>query len=556
MKRASMKLFSPLCVVASLWALGCAPKSAVTNAPTSTAPTTANNAANNAPVAVTPAPSVRSVETFDAVWETVRTQHFDKTLNGVDWDAVRVELRPHAQAALTQDQARAVLMDMLSRLGQSHFAIIPSDAAERSPTLSTPEEQVAAPASTHVANETSSSANTSAAAVATSDVDTNPSSDPSITAATQSGPGVCGVDIALVDGEPTVLRVTPNLSGARAGVLVGWKLLAVDGALVSDELRPLREEIARESDHNATHARQLRVALAVTGNHLLSGDSGEVRRATFEDASGHEQVVSIAFEPAPLGSTQFGNLPPFSITVDSQIISLPVEGGKPVRIGVLGFNIWMTGASDAIDQAIDTMRSCDGIIIDLRGNPGGVGAMSMGLAGYFLATPASLGSMLGRDNTLEFKASPRKVSAAGKRVRTISKPLAIVMDARSASTSEVFAGGMQDLGRARVFGETSAGMALPATAIELPSGDVLLHAIADFVTCKGTRLEGRGVIPDEAVAPTRAALLVGRDGAIDAATVWICASTMSARASKAAATAAETVATPTSIPTTPDASPR
>ena len=541
-----MQLFLPLCVVASLWAIGCAPKSAVTN----TSSTTANNTANNTAVVMTPAPAVRSVETFDAVWETVRTQHFDKTLNGVDWESVRVELLPQAESALTQDQARAVLMDMLSRLGQSHFAIIPGQAAERSPTLSTPEEQVAAPVSKHVAQE-------SASTTITTDVDTITSSDATNTAATPGGPGVCGVDIALVDGEPTVLRVTPNLSGARAGVLVGWKLLSVDGALVSDELRPLREEIARETDHNSTHARQLRVALAVTGNHLLSGDSGEVRRATFEDASGHEQVVTIAFAPAPLGSTKFGNLPPFSIAVDSQIISLPVEGGKPVRIGVLGFNIWMTGASEAIDQAIDTMRSCDGIVIDLRGNPGGVGAMSMGLAGYFLATPESLGSMLGRDSTLEFKASPRKVSAAGKRVRTISKPLAILMDARSASTSEVFAGGMQDLGRARVFGETSAGMALPAQATELPSGDVLLHAIADFVTSKGTRLEGRGVIPDEAVAPSRAALLVGRDGALDAATVWICASTLTARANKAAASANnETVAAPTAIPTAPDTLPR
>jgi carboxyl-terminal processing protease len=125
---------------------------------------------------------------------------------------------------------------------------------------------------------------------------------------------------------------------------------------------------------------------------------------------------------------------------------------KPVRIGVISFNIWMTGASDAIDRAVDSMRNCDGIVLDLRGNPGGMGAMSMGVAGHFLREPASLGSMLGRDNALEFRAEPRKVSAAGKRVRPYaSKPLAILVDGRSASTSEVFAGGLQDLGRARVF---------------------------------------------------------------------------------------------------------
>jgi carboxyl-terminal processing protease len=193
----------------------------------------------------------------------------------------------------------------------------------------------------------------------------------------------------------------------------------------------------------------------------------------------------------------------------------------------------MTGASDAIDRAVDSMRSCDGIVLDLRGNPGGMGAMSMGVAGHFLREPASLGSMLGRDNALEFRAEPRKVSAAGKRVRPYSsKPLAILVDGRSASTSEVFAGGLQDLGRARVFGEVSAGMALPAQAKELPNGDVLLHAVADFVTPKGTRLEGHGVVPDEAVAPTRDALLRGDDAVLAAASKWIRTSTLAARAAK------------------------
>ena len=175
--------------------------------------------------------------------------------------------------------------------------------------------------------------------------------------------------------------------------------------------------------------------------------------------------------------------------------------------------------------------------------------MSMGVAGHFLTEPASLGSMIGRDTTLEFKATPRKVSTAGKRVRPYAKPLAILVDARSASTSEVFAGGLQDLGRARIFGETSAGMALPAQAVELPNGDVLLHAVADFVTSKGTRMEGRGVIPDEVATPTRAALLAGNDAALDAATAWIGSRTLAAREAKAGAAATSPSVEAASVPT-------
>ena len=63
---------------------------------------------------------------------------------------------------------------------------------------------------------------------------------------------------------------------------------------------------------------------------------------------------------------------------------------------------------------------------------------------------------------------------------------------------------MQSIGRVRVFGETTMGQALPALFDKLPNGDVLIHAYGDFVTADGTRLEGRGVVPDEQTARSRA----------------------------------------------------
>ena len=77
------------------------------------------------------------------------------------------------------------------------------------------------------------------------------------------------------------------------------------------------------------------------------------------------------------------------------------------------------------------------------------------------------------------------------------------------------------LGRARVFGQTSMGQALPAFFAKLPNGDVLIHATGDFVTADGTRLEGRGVVPDEAIALSRADLLSGRDATLAAALKWM-----------------------------------
>ncbi len=465
-------------------------------------------------------PAVKPTETFDAAWEMVRDEHFDPSLNGVDWNAVRAELRPRAAKARSADELRGVLNDMLARLGQSHFAIIPAgDEPPVPPAIADAGATSAAPAKDDSGLDGIGAR-------------TEP------TTSASNGPGIAGLDIALVEGEPTVLRVSPGLAASRAGVLAGWRLVSIDGIDVNALLQPIRKALAAERNLQSPQARKLRATLALTAGELLVGNAGDVRRVVFADASGGEQKVSLAFEPAPLGVTQFGNLPPFPIEVESRRIELPVQdgaaGGKPITIGVISFNIWMTGASDAIDRAVDSLRGCDGIVLDLRGNPGGIGAMSMGVAGHFLKESASLGSMIGRESTLVFNAEPRKVSHDGKRVRPYAtKPLAILIDGRTASTSEVFAAGLQDLGRARVFGETSAGMALPARASELPNGEVLLHAVADFVTSKGTRIEGRGVVPDEPVLPKRAELLKGDDTALSAATKWISGRTIEARTARA-----------------------
>jgi carboxyl-terminal processing protease len=80
---------------------------------------------------------------------------------------------------------------------------------------------------------------------------------------------------------------------------------------------------------------------------------------------------------------------------------------------------------------------------------------------------------------------------------------------------------MQSIGRVRVFGERTMGAALPSQFDKLPNGDVFIHATADFVTADGTRLEGRGVIPDVEAPLKRQDLLAGRDAALDAALAWI-----------------------------------
>jgi len=127
-----------------------------------------------------------------------------------------------------------------------------------------------------------------------------------------------------------------------------------------------------------------------------------------------------------------------------------------------------------------------------------------------------------RESELQFRANPRRIDASGNRVEPFAGPLAILIDNTSASTSEVFAAGLQAIGRAKIFGQRSMGAVLPSLMDELPNGDVLQHAFADFVVSgTGVRLEGRGVVPDEIVELSREDLLEGRDPTLDAAVEWI-----------------------------------
>ena len=107
------------------------------------------------------------------------------------------------------------------------------------------------------------------------------------------------------------------------------------------------------------------------------------------------------------------------------------------------------------------------------------------------------------------------------RAEVYSGPVAILVDGFTASTSEIFAGGMQDLKRAHVFGERTAGAALPSHIERLPNGDGFQYAIANYISASGRQLEGNGVIPDVEVALDQAALSEGLDPVLQAALDWL-----------------------------------
>lgn len=323
-----------------------------------------------------------------------------------------------------------------------------------------------------------------------------------------SGPAIVPAEIRILNGEVVITRLT-GAAATEARLAPGQRLVAVDGGPTIDAVRNATGADARSRDLDAWREVM----------RDLHGPDGSAAVLTVRDASGKESELKVP-RSFPAGEViTFGNLPPFASEFEERTVSTP--GGK--RVGYIGFNIWMPALGERIAAAVDRFRQYDGIVIDLRGNPGGLAAMISGVAGHFIGEPVQLGTMRTRQTPtpLSFKVNPRVVTGDGRRVEVFRGRVAILVDELTGSTSEVFAGALQNLGRARVFGRQTMGQALPALTRQLPSGDVLMYAIGDFTTSTGQSLEGAGVVPDEPVTLTVEALARGGDPDLEKAVEWL-----------------------------------
>lgn len=407
--------------------------------------------------------SALAVASFDTVWRLIRDTHYDTSLKGLDWNAIGAELRPKVAAARTVDEVRSTLGELVSRLGDSHYGIIPAEAVAVTDTGQPVGEY-----------------------------------------------GDLGFDVRLVDGQFLVSRVDPDGAARAAGLAPGWVVVRVD----SFDVAPLLDGVRRTTGRFERRLAGIHASLALARR--LGGVHGSVAWVTVRNGADRQLQLAIRRGGVPGEIVRFGALPPILARLQTE--RFHDAGGC---IGVVRFTTWMPVVAPQLERAVRELRSCRGIALDLRGNLGGVAAMVMGTSGWFLDTPDTLGILRTRKSELRYVAIPQHVYSDGATAPTYRGALALLVDAQTASTSEIFAAGLRDAGRARVFGDTTAGQALPATLYRLPDGDVLMYAIADFTTRTGMRLDRRGVIPDEVVPLRRTDLLAGRDLALDAALRWI-----------------------------------
>ncbi len=306
--------------------------------------------------------------------------------------------------------------------------------------------------------------------------------------------GGIGAEVRILDGEAVVTLVEPKSSAAEGGVAPGFLVRKIGNRTVADML-------ARVVKSGLPEPRQKMFGARLVQN-FLDGAAGTKVVAGFVDGKGASREIELERRKKTGDFSQrMGNMPPQFTEFEAKRL----DGG----IGYIRFNIFMVSIMDRMRAAIRSMSDAPGIIFDVRGNPGGVAGLSGGIAGLFMDKQASLGSMQMRSGYVNVAVFPQSNPYLG--------PVAVVTDILSASTSELFAGGLQALGRAVIVGERTQGAALPSVITKLPTGAGFQYAIADFKTPKGELVEGRGAQPDVEVVLTRDLLLKGGDPQLDAA---------------------------------------
>lgn len=401
------------------------------------------------------------VASFDHVWRTIADRQWDPDFDTAGWERQRDRLRPRVEAAWTDGEARRAMNDLLGTLEKSHFGIIPASSYE---VLAPDREATGGDA-----------------------------------ASPDAGPGDAGLTVRLRDGEFLVVRVRPGSAAAAAGVKPGWSVVEVDGMEVSQILDAAEQSAGVE---------RVETICALAINAWLGGREGEAVEALFRTREGRERDLTLELGPAPGETVRFGNLPDVRVHQDIRTLGNGV--------GYYSLNVFMDPprVMPAFEKFVRDHAEAPGLVIDMRGNMGGVIAMSTGMGGWFVDEQnLHLGTMHMPGSDLRLVLNPRDLTFRG--------PVAVLIDEASISNAELLAAGLKDIGRARVFGARSAGLLLPSVVERLANGDGFQYAIAGYTSASGTSPEGVGVEPDVTIVENAAGLGDGQDPVLRAALEWI-----------------------------------
>jgi carboxyl-terminal processing protease len=219
----------------------------------------------------------------------------------------------------------------------------------------------------------------------------------------------------------------------------------------------------------------------------IRGEKGTEVILTIRHANGETEDVSLVRDEIKIDSVI--TTPPSGVLKDQ-------NGADVSDLAYVRIREFTSRTPADLEAVVRAAEETDkgGLIIDLRGNPGGLLDETVQSADLFLDDGTILIEIDSEDNERRYEA--RSGGAA------LEIPIVLLMDQFSASGSEVLAAALRDNGRATIVGETSFGKGTVNVSRELPDGGALFVTIARWLTPEGVLIDGAGIAPDiEVVRP-------------------------------------------------------
>jgi carboxyl-terminal processing protease len=353
-------------------------------------------------------------QSFDWVWENVDDKFYDPGFNGIDWAAMKSKYRARALSAGSREEHAAIVNQMLAELRTSHTRLYTPDTTEYFQLLG-----LFLPPNDWLAKKT--------AAVLTDGK------------ALYSG---IGIYTTVVEGEHYVRGVFEGLPAHAAGILLGDRIVSVDGA----PFHAIRS---------------------------FAGKAGKPVAVVVERSRRQRQSISVV--PALLdGTTMF---------VDAMNASVQVIEQDGRKIGYLHAWSYAGPRYEEIlrnELLFGRLKEAHALVLDIRDGWGG-------------ADPSNLNLFTTRSLTWTAKERDGETTSFPS---SWAKPVVLLTDGRSNSGKELLAYLFKRAKVGIIVGTRTGGAVVAGTILADDNANLLYLATADVTMDDGTRLEGKGVQPD------------------------------------------------------------
>jgi carboxyl-terminal processing protease len=389
-------------------------------------------------------------QVFNEVWDEVSRRHFDKSFKQ-KYKKLYKKFEPAILKSKNDSELTKEINKLLRALGQSHIVLMPPLGVNISKAMA------------------SISRNTAP-------VKRKRKAVPDLPADT-------GISLSQTEKKLCVTRVRKNSPAAKAGIKMGDVILEINKITLHPE-------------------KKLYIGWPLIARALLSGQPETKVTIKILNSKNIKRTVTLSRQVNGEKWYKFGLLPRSYSDFYATVL--------PGNIAYVQFTDFTTPMLFNFRKSIiGKLRNVKGLIIDMRGNVGGMLMYPPWLAAWCCPETVSFGKLTINGTPLEPKSFPQSQCFKG--------PLAILVDNYSYSCAEIFAAGMQDAKKARLFGTKTSGKCLPSMFLKLPCGFRLQTVTGNIVRMNGKDIEAVGVEPDEKIILSIKSLRKGKDNVIEAA---------------------------------------